>query len=271
MNHEGSPEPVASPCTGVCRLGMDGYCVGCLRSGEEIARWLAMDERERRRIVDELLPQRAARATIAGGSNRIDEARLRRAVRPLGEPPTPPGWNAAELDDPEGVAEPRCPAAVLVPFVRRADAFHVLFTRRTDHLRNHPGQVSFPGGRIESGDRDAVAAALRETREETGIEPASVEPFGYLDSFATISGYCVIPVAAFVDAAHRAQPDGIEVAEIFEVPLAHVLAPGTLRPGTVEWRGRPRPVVEFEWRGHRVWGATAAVLLTLVRRLEQSA
>lgn len=250
---------------------MDGYCVGCLRSGGEIASWRTLAEEERRRIMTEVLPLRAQRARAARTAARIDEARLRRAVRPLSEPPGPPGWNAAELETPGEATDSRCPAAVLVPIVRRPDAWQVLFTRRTDHLRNHPGQVSFPGGRIEAGDRDAVAAALRETREETGIEAASVEPFGYLDSLATVSGYCVLPVVAFVDAGHRAEPDGIEVAEVFEVPLAHVLAPGTLQAGSVQWRGRPRPIVEFSWRGHRVWGATAAMLSNLARRLERHA
>lgn len=273
MSQEERSGRISSPCTGICRLGPDGHCVGCLRSGEEIANWRAMAEHERRRIMGEVLPLRA-RAVRSGSESRpIDEARLRRAVRPLAEPPSPPGWNAAELDDPDAgvVPEPRCPAAVLVPIVRHAAGLHLLFTRRADHLRSHPGQVSFPGGRIERGDPDAVAAALREAREETGIQPVSVEPFGYLDSLATISGYCVTPVVGFVAAAHRARPDGIEVAEVFEVPLAHVFTPGTLKRGTVTWRGRPRPIVEFDWNGHRVWGATAAMLLNLGRRLERCA
>jgi 8-oxo-dGTP pyrophosphatase MutT (NUDIX family)/predicted Fe-S protein YdhL (DUF1289 family) len=270
MTHEPAPEPIASPCTGVCRLGADGHCVGCLRSRDEIACWRSMAADQRRRIMEEVLPRRARTAWMAS-AHPVDEPRLRRAVRPLGAAPEPPGWNAADLDHGSDAPEPRCPAAVLVPIVRRDEGLHVLFTRRTDHLRNHAGQVSFPGGRIEAGDADAIAAALRETREETGIEAASIEPFGYLDSLATVSGYCVVPVVAFVEATHRAAPDGIEVAEVFEVPLAHVLAPGTLRPGTVQWQGRPRPIVEFDWQGHRVWGATAAILLDLARCLERYA
>lgn len=196
-----------------------------------------------------------------------DEALLRRAVRPLSQPPSPPGWNAAELDD-LAASEARCPAAVLVPLVRGDRGFSVLFTRRTDRLRHHPGQVSFPGGRIEAGDADAVAAALRETREETGIEADCVEPFGYLDSFATVSGYCVLPVVGFVQGNHGAIPDGIEVAAVFEVPFAHILRPDTLRPGSIQWRGRSRSIVEFDWQNHRVWGATAAMLQNFVQRLE---
>ncbi len=198
-----------------------------------------------------------------------DEALLRRAVRPLSRPPSPPGWNAAELDDSPSAFRPRCPAAVLIPLIRGDQGFSVLFTQRTDHLRHHPGQVSFPGGRIEAEDTDAVAAALRETHEETGIPSDRIEAFGYLDSLATVSGYCVLPVVGFVADDHGAQPDGIEVASVFAVPLSHILDPHTLRPGTIEWRGQPRAIVEFDWQGHRIWGATAAMLQNFVRRLEE--
>ena len=202
-------------------------------------------------------------ATSAGES-----AWLRRAARPLDDPPCTPGWNIGELADVIDPALPRRRAAVLVPIVRRDEGLSVLFTRRTEHLRTHAGQISFPGGAIEADDVDAVAAALRETEEETGIARALVEPFGYLDSFETVSGFCVWPVAGFVEGAYEARPDPSEVAEIFEVPFDFILEPERLRRIEFDWKGRIRATHELEWNGHRVWGATASILKNLLTRLE---
>lgn len=194
--------------------------------------------------------------------------RLRRAVRGLDDPPGDPPWNLAELARLPGVPEPSRPAAVLVPFVRRDDRLSVLFTRRTPHLRHHGGQVSFPGGGVEAGDRDAVAAALRETDEETGIGAAEVEPFGYLDALATVSGFRVTPVAGFVNGGYSLRLQADEVDEAFEVPLAHILEPGQLRAESFVWHGEPREVLAIQWQGRRIWGATALILRNLLDRLE---
>jgi 8-oxo-dGTP pyrophosphatase MutT (NUDIX family) len=193
---------------------------------------------------------------------------LRRAVRPLADPPVAPGWNLEELADVIDPKLPRRNAAVLVPFVRRESTLSVLFTRRTANLRTHAGQISFPGGAIEADDADPVAAALRETFEETGIEPERVEAFGYLDGFETVSGYFVSPVTGFVSGDYRAKPDPAEVAEVFEVPLDFILAPDRLRRFDFDWHGRTRTTFEFEWDGRRVWGATAAILKNLLQRLD---
>ena len=193
--------------------------------------------------------------------------RLPRAVRPLDDPPAAAGdHDASDLDD--LLPPTRAAAAVLVPLVNRSGSLSVLLTRRTDHLARHAGQVSFPGGRCEPADCDAVATALRETLEEVGIESALIEPFGYLDILETVSGYCVTPVVAWLDAAYKAHPDPHEVAEIFEVPLEFFLAPENLRRLQVEYRGRPREILEFAHVGPRIWGATATMLFNLVRRLE---
>jgi 8-oxo-dGTP pyrophosphatase MutT (NUDIX family) len=193
--------------------------------------------------------------------------RLRRAVRPLDDPPSAPGWNHVELSDLLG-ATPRRAAAVLVPIVTRADGLSILFTRRTEHLAQHAGQISFPGGGVDPGDRDAVATALRETQEEVGIDPVQVRPFGYLDCLETVSGFCVTPVVAELDANYRATPNPQEVAEVFEVPLVFFLDPANLRRRRVDYRGRPRDIFEFLHDGKNIWGVTAAILVSLVRRME---
>ena len=192
---------------------------------------------------------------------------LLRAVRALDDPPGSRGWNHADLQDILETSE-RAPAAVLVPIVDRPEGFSVLLTRRTDHLSAHAGQVSFPGGRMEAADADAIATALRETREEIGIGAELVRPFGYLDSLETVSGFWVTPVVAWLDAGYRAQPDPNEVAHVFEVPLDFFRAAGNLRQLRLSFRGRPREVFEFTHASEHIWGATAAMLLNLVRRLE---
>lgn len=201
----------------------------------------------------------------------FDATRLRRAVRALGDPPSAPAWNAGELADDLETPGPRRAAAVLVPFVCRADHWSVLFTRRSVHLHQHAGQISFPGGGVEDSDADSVAAALRETAEETGIAPALVEPFGYLDCLDTVSGYCVTPVAGFVRDDYSLRLQTAEVDEVFEVPLEFILAPANLRPEQILWRGREREIFALEWQGRRIWGATAAILKNLLERLECTA
>jgi 8-oxo-dGTP pyrophosphatase MutT (NUDIX family) len=195
------------------------------------------------------------------------ERTLHRAVRGLDDPPSAPGWNHAELSDLLNDIVRR-PAAVLVPIIERPQGLFVLFTRRTENLTQHAGQISFPGGGVESNDRDIIAAALRETREEVGIASNLIHPFGYLDCFETVSGYCVTPVVADVDPSYVVVLDPQEVAEAFEVPFEFFLDPTNLRRRRIEYRGRPREIFEFVYEGKNIWGATAAMLLSLVRRME---
>jgi len=194
-------------------------------------------------------------------------ARIVAALHPLGIAPAGAGWNHEEIVDllPEGHV--LVEAAVLVGLVPRANGTQVLLTRRTDALRNHAGQVSFPGGRIEPADADAVAAARRETFEEVGIPPSLVTPLGYLDAFTTITGFRVLPVVATIDSGYVARPDPNEVAEVFEVPLDFLLDPANLASLSLEHRGRARQVWEFSYPGQRIWGVTAAILLNLRERL----
>lgn len=195
--------------------------------------------------------------------------RVRAAVRPLSSPPAEPGWNRAQIQEWLGDA-PRVPAAVLLLLRDNADC-NVVLTRRTEQLRRHAGQVSFPGGSMEPDDVDAVDTALREAEEEIGVSRDAVTPIGFLDCFETISGFCVTPVVARL--AADSPPlviDSDEVAEIFEVPLAFFLDPVNLRRYCMEYRGQRRPMVEFRYGDHRIWGATAAMLLNLLRRMRRA-
>ena len=198
--------------------------------------------------------------------------RLARALHPLGQPPAGPGWNHAELADllPDGGRSLR-PAAVLVGLVERASGVQVLLTRRTEALRHHAGQVSFPGGGIEAGDADPAAAALREAAEEIGLARAQAESLGYLDPFATITGFHVFPLVARIDPAFAAIPDPREVDEVFEVPFDFLMHAGNARELVVDYRGGKRSLVEFQYLGHRIWGATAAMLVNLRQRIEDKA
>lgn len=193
--------------------------------------------------------------------------RLHRAVRPLDDVPKPPGWNHGELQDILS-ATPLRTAAVLVGLIERNGGLAVLFTQRTEHLTQHAGQISFPGGAVESNDADAIATALRETREEIGVGAGSITPLGYLDCFDTVSGFSVTPVVAEIASSYIAMPDPREVAAVFEVPLAFFMDENNLRRRRIEYRGRPRDIFEFHFGEKNIWGATAAMLLSLVRRLE---
>lgn len=197
-----------------------------------------------------------------------DWPRLRDALYPLAEPPQGPGWNLDELHDLVPADTATVQAAVLVGLVPRDGGTQVVLTRRTDALRQHAGQVSFPGGRIELDDADAVAAAMRETHEEIGVSSMLIHPLGYLDPLATITGYRVQPVVAVLAADYVATPDPNEVADVFEVPLSFLLDPANLATHTLDYRGRPRQVFEYRYPAQRIWGATASMLFNLRQRLE---
>lgn len=200
--------------------------------------------------------------------------RLRAALHPLSAAPVGPPWNQHEL---AGLLPPAVEpllAAVLVGLVPRADGLQVLLTRRTGALRHHAGQVSFPGGRIEPGDADAAAAAIREAGEEIGLRPAQILPLGYLDPLLTITGFRVLPLVGAIAPDYRARPDPREVDAVFEVPLQFLMAPEHLRTIPVAFDGRPRSVLEFVDRGNpqqRIWGASASILFNLRQRLGAAA
>ncbi len=153
------------------------------------------------------------------------------------------------------------PAAVLVPVVHRNGELSVLLTRRTAHLHDHAGQISFPGGRAEPHDADAAATALRETAEETGIAPERIEVLGALSEYVTVTGYRVTPVVGLLHAPFELAPDSFEVAEIFEVPLPFLLDPANHLRNAVSVQGYRRHYYAMPYRGYYIWGATAGMLM----------
>jgi 8-oxo-dGTP pyrophosphatase MutT (NUDIX family) len=157
-------------------------------------------------------------------------------------------------------------AAVLLPLIARNE-LTLLFTRRTETLSRHSGQVSFPGGRRDPGDLSPVETALRETMEETGIAPAFVSVAGFLPRYRTGTGFDILPVVGLLSDGFALAPDRHEVAEIFEVPLAFFLDPANRRKESREWGGKMRDFYAFHPGAHYIWGATAAILSDFAARL----
>jgi len=211
--------------------------------------------------VDDHLPR------VAG--SELQESALRRRFR------EPPVW-APEITGEQRFIE-RTPthASVLVPLVQRSEPM-VLLTQRTDHLTDHPGQISFPGGRAEAHDANATATALREAQEEIGLAASHVDVLGSLPHYLTGTGFIVTPVVALVRPDFEISADPFEVAEVFEVPLAFLMNPAHHRRHEVEFGGVRREFLSMPWHGtdaagrprdYFVWGATAAMLRNLYRFL----
>ena len=202
----------------------------------------------------------------------ITPAQLRAAFAAL-----PPGADPALGQVTEVVDEPippeirdrlqtgRRPAAVLVPVLgAEQGALRLLLTQRTDHLRDHAGQISFPGGGLKSGET-SLEAALREAEEEVGLARSAVDIFGEMPRYHTGTGFNVSPMVAFVAPGARLAPDPGEVAEIFEVPLDFLVEPRNFRQETRYYRGAWRSFLAVPWAGRYIWGATAGMLAQLSR------
>jgi 8-oxo-dGTP pyrophosphatase MutT (NUDIX family) len=191
----------------------------------------------------------------------ILSARLREA---LDKSPSEPLLTG---DDWEADANP-APAAVLIAVTDRPEPGVILTVRHAD-MRTHPGQVAFPGGRIDAGE-DATAAALREAWEELGLEPASVEPIAALEPYRTITGFAVTPVLAVIPPDLPLAPHEQEVEDWFEAPLAFLLDPANQQRQAMLFEDRERHYYRIDWNGRNIWGATAAMLVNLSRRLQWS-
>ena len=163
-------------------------------------------------------------------------------------------------------ADTLLPAAVLIAVTDRAEP-GVILTQRTETLRQHAGQIAFPGGRIDPGE-DIVTAALREAEEEIALPRDRVTVIGQADTYRTVTGFQVTPVIGVVPPDLILRPSEAEVASVFEVPLAFLLDSGNHVEASVEWQGHERHYYEILWNDRRVWGATAAMIVNLCRRLQ---
>jgi 8-oxo-dGTP pyrophosphatase MutT (NUDIX family) len=188
--------------------------------------------------------------------------RIRAALAAPAAEPALPG------DLPELRAAASTRAAVLIAVTDREDP-RVILTVRRDDMRTHAGQVAFPGGRLDARE-EAVAAALREAHEEVLLDPAAVEVAGTLDPYRTVTGYIVTPVIGVIPPGLPLKPHEREVADLFEAPLAFLLDPANQHLRTALFQGRERHYYEIVWQGRRIWGATAAMIVNLSRRLQWS-
>ncbi|MCI0749640.1 MAG: CoA pyrophosphatase [Nevskiales bacterium] len=203
------------------------------------------------------------------------ETRLREALvntseappRPLGPVEAPPRLKRWLTP---AVLKSLRPAAVLVPVVRQGRGLNVLLTRRSEALRLHKGQISFPGGRREASDASALATALREAHEEVGLAPSAVEVLGYLDDYPTLTRYRVTPVVGLVASATQVKPCVREVAEVFEVPLPFLLNPKNFKPVVFSVKGLKLSTLELHYERYRIWGATAGMLWNLAQKMDRS-
>ena len=195
-----------------------------------------------------------------GAAHPVDLVRLRSALYP-----TP--RSAESVGEEVVIDRALTPASVLFPIVLRESEPTVLLTQRTEHLKDHPGQISFPGGRVEAEDVSPAHTALRESEEEIGLASRYVEVIGYLPEYRTVTGFCVTPVVGLVTPSFELRLDAFEVAEAFEVPLAFLLNPANHQRHSVEFQGKPRQFYAMTYQQRYIWGATAGMIVSLSRLL----
>ncbi len=213
----------------------------------------------RNRVIERLAGREPGRRGFGGSDDPREAAEFRRVLR--GDHDLNPGMSmpSSELR----------PAAVLVPLVDHAAGMAVLLTQRTAHLSAHAGQISFPGGRLEEHDADAVAAALRETEEEVGLPRGRVSVVGRLDTYVTGTGFEITPIVGVVAPPYPMTIDPFEVAEAFEVPLAYILDRRNHQRIERESAGQRRAFFVLPYQGRNIWGATAGILVNLAEVLAE--
>ena len=205
------------------------------------------------------------------GLRELVESRLR-GTRPGGDPlaALAAELSPAQLDElRRHLPEPLKPAAVMVPLVDRPEGMTVLLTQRASHLKAHPGQVSFPGGRVELLDAGPWEAALREAREEIGLAPDYASLAGYLADHLVLTGFRITPAVAIVRPGFELALDLTEVEDVFELPLSFVLDPSNRIARERVYAGHAFRTWDIPWGGRHIWGATAAMLLNLADRLRE--
>lgn len=201
-----------------------------------------------------------------GRMSGLSRSEIERAVRLAGARRSDYDLNP-EIKRALNGARPLRPAAVLCGVVERRHGLAVILTQRPATMREHAGQIAFPGGKIDATDADAVSAALREAEEEVGLPRAAVEVLGVIDPYETGTGFRVEPVVAMVDPSAPLRPEPGEVEEIFEAPLDFLMDPANLKRHSGEWGGRQRFYYAIPWEGRYIWGATAGMLKSLADRI----
>lgn len=194
------------------------------------------------------------------------QARLRQAATLPGRPSSDYDLNPGTSGAPRQALRD---AAVLIACRTGRDGAEVILTKRSSRLKHHPGQIAFPGGKIDAGDDGPVAAALREASEEVGLPVAQVRVLGTLPAHETVTGFAVTPVLAWIDGAFEAVPEEGEVAEAFAVPLDHLMTPANYRVEARLWRGQMRRFYVVPYGPYYIWGATARMLRALADRMRQ--
>ncbi|WP_375322315.1 CoA pyrophosphatase [Aliivibrio logei] len=152
------------------------------------------------------------------------------------------------------------PAAVLVPLVKRASGLHLILTQRASHLRHHPNQISFPGGKVESSDLSLIHTAIRETNEEIGILPSQIKPLVKLNTIPTISGYKVTPIVALIDENYTSAIDYGEVSSTFEAPLTHLFNPKNTTKHKIFNKKHTYELIFIPFEKKLIWGVTAEII-----------
>ena len=159
------------------------------------------------------------------------------------------------------------PAGVLVPLIERQGQLQLILTKRSSRLKHHPGQIAFPGGKVDDSDTDVIATALREAREEIGLPPENVQVVGTLPSHETVTSFNMTPVVGLIHTPFDPVPEPGEVDEVFSVPLAHVLEPARFSVEGRRWRGQRRYYYTVPFGPYYIWGATARILRALADRM----
>ena len=196
-------------------------------------------------------------------SRVLDRAEIATLLRLPPPPPDPRDLHVGSIAEGTKIKD----AAVLVPMVARDGELNLLFTQRTEHLTAHAGQISFPGGGVEAADHSRVDTALRETEEEIGLARTRVQVLGALPNYELATGFRITPVVGWIEAPFDTRPDPYEVAEIFEIPLAHFLDVQRYQHCEYQFNGRHRHYVAIPYEGRYIWGATAGMLLSLAHVL----